>query len=133
MFDYAIGKDLVSVDGVCRWLNKHPAKRLAGRRLLQSLLHERSDGSVAFRSKKEMSVRTWLLDSGLIGWTPNFLVAVGSNQTTEMDFAWPEQRVSLEVSLFYTHGSKQKQERDAERRRLLVMRGWRIVEANDIH
>ena len=35
------------------------------------------------------------------------------------------------MSPFFTHGSREKQERDAERRRLLVANNWRIVEALD--
>ena len=36
-----------------------------------------------------------------------------------------------QVSPFYTHGSRQQQERDANRRRLLVRAGWRVLEVTD--
>ena len=39
--------------------------------------------------------------------------------------------VALEVSPFFTHGSRAAQERDAERRRLLAAQRWLTVEATD--
>ena len=49
----------------------------------------------------------------------------------EVDFAWTASRVALEVSPLYRHGSKRTQERDTERRRMLVEAGWRLIEATD--
>jgi very-short-patch-repair endonuclease len=92
-------------------------------------LAERSSG-IGHRSRLEQTVARWLDDDGLRGWRRNYRVPTGCG-TVEVDFGWPEHKVALEVSPFFTHGSRVNQERDAERRQLLVVAGWRVVEATD--
>jgi len=58
-------------------------------------------------------------------------VPVGGGRTVEVDFAWPDAKVALEVSPFFTHGSRVAQDRDIERRRLLTAERWLTVEASD--
>ena len=86
---------------------------------------------VLHRSKLEQNVGGWLNAGGVKGWSANFTVRLDTGRTIEIDFAWPDQKVALEVSPFHTHGSQKTQERDAQRRRLLILLGWRIVEALD--
>lgn len=86
---------------------------------------------VLHRSKLEQNVGGWLNTGGVKGWSANFTVRLSTGRTIEIDFAWPDQKVALEVSPFHTHGSQKTQERDAQRRRLLILLGWRIVEALD--
>ncbi len=109
-----------------------PAHAVQGRGLLLDLLDDRSSG-IGHRSLKEQRVGRWLNEAGLRGWHRNYKVPVGHNDFVEVDFAWLGPKVDLEVSPYFTHWSKEKQERDVERRRLLVAHGWRIVEATDLH
>ena len=78
-----------------------------------------------------MEVADWLDDAGLGGWRANLDIPVGRGRSVEGDFVWVDRRVVLEASPFFTHGSREAQERDVERRRLLVAAGWRVVEAAD--
>jgi very-short-patch-repair endonuclease len=130
--DHCLAHSLIVVDDTIRWLTYETAHRVIGRRVLLNELQQRMNG-VAFRSKNEVNVARWLNTRGLTGWTSNHKVTVSAGPPIEVDFAWIEARVVLEVSPFFTHGSKAKQQRDAERRRLLVLAGWRIVEADDRH
>ena len=98
--------------------------------MLLSLASERSSG-IGHRSNLEQRVSRWMRASGLTGWHRNYKVDVGAGIRIEVDFGWPDQKIALEVSPFFTHGSRATQERDAERRRLLVSAGWRIIEAVD--
>jgi very-short-patch-repair endonuclease len=100
-----------------------------GRRTLLGLLDARH-GNIGHRSGLEQSVAGWLDAAGLTGWRANHRVPVRGG-TLECDFVWIDDAVVLEVSPFVTHGSRATQERDAERRRLLVAAGWRVVEATD--
>ncbi len=61
----------------------------------------------------------------------NLKVLVDESEQVEVDFGWPNVNVALEVSPFFTHGSRAKQERDARRRRLLAGVRWHVVEALD--
>lgn len=103
------------------------------RQLLLDLLADRTSG-IGHRSAKERTVGRWLNRAGLTGWTRNLKVRVdvsGRAVEVEVDFRWLNDRVALEVSPFFTHGSRATQDRDAERRRLLVVNRWRVVEAVD--
>ena len=98
--------------------------------MLLDLLAARTDG-IGHRSDLEQKVARWLRAAGLSGWRRNLKVPMPDGDPIEVDFAWPDHRVALEVSPFFTHGSRQKQERDVERRRALVLQGWRTIEATD--
>ncbi len=130
--DHCVAHDLIIVNDAIRWLTNDTGDRVIGRRALLAELAQRTNG-VAFRSRKEADVARWLRSSELHGWTSNHKVPVAIGNPIEVDFAWVNTRIALEVSPFFTHGSKARQERDAERRRLLVLAGWRIVEADDRH
>lgn len=128
--DHSLANRLVSVAGIRRLLDQTPSRAVHKRRLLIGLLDARAYG-VRHRSAGEQRIARWLARAELTGWTPNLRVSVGGRQRVEVDFGWSDIRVALEVSPFFTHGSRVKQERDAQRRRLLVAANWRVIEAVD--
>ncbi|HRB04131.1 MAG TPA: hypothetical protein PLP26_12240 [Ilumatobacteraceae bacterium] len=128
--DDALVRGLTTACRVMRLVEALPPRAVVGRRLLLELLAERLDG-IGHRSRLEQRVARWLHAAGLRGWRRNYPVPVPGADPVEVDFAWTAARVALEVSPFYTHGSRAKQLRDMERRRQLVVNGWRVVEATD--
>lgn len=128
--DDVLARRIASVASIASLLAASPVTAVSGRKMLQGLLDDRR-GRIGHRSGIEQRVGRWLNDAGLAGWQRNFDVCVGDGQVVEADFAWVADRVALEVSPFYTHGSRATQERDAFRRRLLVEHDWRTVEATD--
>ena len=128
--DYVLAHRLTSVSRVSGLIEHLPTRAVVGRRLLLDLLAQRSSG-IGHRSGLEQQVGRWLNDAGLRGWQRNHRAPVGGRRSVEVDFAWTEAKIALEVSPFFTHGSRATQERDVERRRLLVPAGWRVVEATD--
>ena len=128
--DHGIGHRLTTAAVVRDLIERIPTRAVVGRRLLLELLEQRSCG-LRHRSDLEHRVARWLNAAGLHGWQPNYAASVAGGKTVEVDIAWPQARLALEVSPFFTHGSRAAQERDAVRRRLLVANGWRIVEATD--
>ena len=128
--DHCLAHRLTTVRRVSDLLERMPAPAVAGRRMLLDLLAARTDG-IGHRSDLEQKVARWLRAAGLSGWRRNLKVPMPDGDPIEVDFAWPDHRVALEVSPFFTHGSRQKQERDVERRRALVLQGWRTIEATD--
>jgi very-short-patch-repair endonuclease len=128
--DEAIASRATTVAQVRRELSARSPGRFHGRPLLVDELDKRADGRVRQRSRLEQKVQRWLHRSGLSAPLPNFLVKA-HQRTYEVDFAWPLQRLCLEVSPFYTHGSAKTQQHDAAKRRALAAVGWRIVEATD--
>lgn len=128
--DHCLVHRLTTVAVVDQLLHRLPHQAVIGRQLLRELLAERATG-LKHRSDLEGQVGRWLTAAGLGGWQANYLAPVGGGETVEVDFAWPHAKVALEVSPFFTHGSKAAQERDAVRRRQLIGQQWRIVEATD--
>lgn len=128
--DHSIAHRLTTVAVVQDLLERLPTRAVVGRRILLELLLQRLDG-LRYRSNVEQKAALWLSAAGLLDWQPNYRAHVGGGETVEVDFAWPGAKVGLEISPFFTHGSRSAQERDAVRRRLLVAQGWRIVEATD--
>jgi very-short-patch-repair endonuclease len=129
--DHALAHRLCTVATVKRLLERTPPQSVHGRRLLLGLLDDRA-GGIGHRSATEQHVGRWLKRAGFSGWVRNFRVRVDAHSTdVEVDFGWPAQRIALEVSPFFTHGSRATQQRDMHRRRLLVHAGWRVVEAAD--
>ncbi len=128
--DFAIANRLISVERVLADIDAMQQQRLAGRTMLIAELAMRSDGRVRYRSQNERRVAGWLEQLGVVGGRPDFVVATAIGDV-ELDFAWPDQMVTLEVSPFHTHGSEAKQRRDMQRRRAISKIGWSSVEAGD--
>ena len=128
--DDALARRLLTASSLVALVESLPTRVVHGRRLLLDLARTRS-GGIGHRSLIEQNVGRWLDAAGLVGWKRNYRVSLGDGRWIEVDFAWVEARVALEVSPFFTHGSRATQERDAERRRLLVGRRWWTIEATD--
>jgi hypothetical protein len=126
--DHGIINGLLTVDEVVKELKDRV--RFRGRRDLLSELAARSNGKLMFRSLSEGRVQGWIRRSGLP--TPESNVSLETPLGTfEVDFLWRALKVILEVSPFYTHGSREQQERDAIKRRAVILAGYRIIEATD--
>ena len=128
--DHALAAGLASTRAIVALVETLPYRSVQGRAMLLELLEARTSG-VRHRSKDEQRVGKWLTQAGLSGWVSNYNVSVPNRAKVEVDFAWPAERVALEVSPFFTHGSRVTQDRDVVRRRLLLQCGWRVAEATD--
>ncbi len=102
--DHCLVNRLVTVATVRKLIESVPGQAVGGRRLLLDLLDDRATGS-GHRSKIEQRVARWLTDAGLRCWRRNFVVLSPDGQKVEVDFAWPECKIALEVSPFFTHGA----------------------------
>jgi very-short-patch-repair endonuclease len=128
--DHALAHRLVTVTGLTDLLSLTQPGAVFRRTLLLDLVAARS-GGIGHRSKLEQLVAKWMRSAGIEGWKRNHQVDVGRGRSVEVDFAWPDLKIALEISPFFTHGSRRQQDRDARRRRLLVQAGWRVIEATD--
>lgn len=131
--DHCLVERLTTVDRVRALLDALPARAVPGRQPLLRLLRDRAQRGLGHRSDEEQKVAAWLDAAGLTGWQANGLVDVSSGPPLECDFVWRAAQVDLEVSPFCTHGTPERQARDAERRRLLAEVGWAVIEATDAH
>ena len=132
--DHAVAHRLVSVTRLLNEVASRPSARFVGRADLLAEIHARAGERVIHRSKYEQRVDRWLRQTGLPKPKTNYKVSIiGRDALVEVDFAWPEFRVALEVSPFFTHGSAATQRRDMQRRQWLQESRWTLVEASDDH
>ena len=124
--DHTLADRTATVDRVLKVVNQRPPARFAGRAVLIAALDARSGGKLLHRSRYEQKVLPWLLAAGVPRPGSNLMV-----DGVEVDFGWPEFRIALEISPFFTHGSEHTQRRDAQRRRILQKAGWWVIEATD--
>ena len=132
--DHCLINKLATAHGLVALIEGLTVRALPNRGALLGIARKRLPNDrnrVLYRSKLEQNVGGWLTLGGMKGWRANFTVRLSTGRTIEIDFAWPDQKVALEISPFHTHGSQKTQERDAQRRRLLILLGWRTVEALD--
>ena len=128
--DHCLVHRLTTAKAIRTVIDTQPLRSIPKLELLQQLLASRTDG-LRHRSKLEQRVGKWLNRAGLVPWSPNHKVVTTSGDLIEVDFAWPHRKVALEVSPFFTHGTRDAQERDLIRRRYLTQTGWQVVEATD--
>ena len=132
--DHAIAHRLVSVARLLEEVESRPTARFTGRAALLEEIHARVDQQPVHRSKYEQRVARWIRQSSLPKPRTNYAVPiVGRGTVVEVDVAWPDSRVALEISPFFTHGSERTQRRDMQRRVFLQESRWSLVEATDEH
>jgi predicted transcriptional regulator of viral defense system len=79
------------------------------------------------QSVLEARVMRLLLDSGLPLPEPQHRVVLPALGTVYLDFAWPAERVALEVDGYAFHSSRPTFENDRLRGNLLLVEGWNVL------
>jgi len=135
LFDLAA---VVSPGQLGRAMREVEARRLWDRLSLRDLLarHPRPPGAAAIRAlvdgdayvtRSEFEERLLaVLDAGLQRPLANVTIHLG-DRFIEVDFAWPEHGVIVELDGHATHGTRASFEDDRARDRALVAAGWRVI------
>lgn len=96
-----------------------------GIRDLRELVYERSETAVLTRSQAEQRAKQ--IVACFDGPKPQFQYPVRiKGRKFELDMAWPQFRVAIEIDGFRWHGGRSTWKRDLERDRLLTLEGWNI-------
>lgn len=127
--DHSIGHGIASVGSIRQIVLSRRTAGFEGRAQLVGVLHDRVGGRIKHRSMLEQRVGKWLNKGGLGGFVSNY--RIDEAEGLEVDFAWINSYAGLEISPFFTHGSKAKQHRDVQRRQLLGPTRWTVIEADD--
>ncbi|MDX6690350.1 MAG: hypothetical protein QOG15_1807 [Solirubrobacteraceae bacterium] len=101
-------------------IDRYPRRR--GTRTLRAIIYERA-GDIVTRSEFEDRFIAFLDDHAL----PRALVNHRIEGIGECDFAWPDQRVIVELDGYQTHGTRGRFEADRARDRALQVAGWRVI------
>lgn len=95
-------------------------------RNLRALVNERRQGRMLTRSKAEQGVKAMLAEFSGPKPILQFQIRTAQGRKFELDLAWPEFRVAIEIDGFRWHGGRSDWKRDLERDRLLALEGWNV-------
>ena len=127
----ALAKQLCTFDdlvSMCRRLS-HP--RRPGTRTFRAALSSRDPWREALDSNLEVLVLLAIERLGLPTPVCQFPMTLPNGTDIEIDFAWPEQRVALEIDHTYWHDGSQPARRDKRRDRQLGVVAWQPMRITD--
>ncbi|MEO5723344.1 MAG: hypothetical protein ABIQ39_11480 [Ilumatobacteraceae bacterium] len=101
----------------------HPSR--PGTRTLRAVIASRPAWRRAMQSDLEARVLTEITAQGLPAPNLQYSVSLGSGRDIRIDFAWPDQRVALEVDHPFWHDGASESHADKCRDRKLSAMGWR--------
>lgn len=113
-----------------RLVKQHDLRRALGRHAgcwgsttMTTLLRRTDDGA---HSELERLAVTALRRAGITGFRPNLAVRLGEGRTVEIDIAFPERRLAIELDGFAFHSRPSAFRRDLRRLNALMAAGWTV-------
>ncbi len=107
-----------------RLIERHRGRR--GVAALRAVLADGALGAHVTRNELELRFLELIGDARLPAPQVNGLLKV-AGRMVEIDFAWPDRRLAVELDGHATHATRKGFERDRERDRALQAAGWRVV------
>ena len=125
--DHCLTARSVGVDALCTQLDSVARRGKPGVRLLRAVLEERGPGYVAPESELERLAIQVLAMGGLPQPERQVPLPWDSGQLQRVDFAYPEERLIIEVDGRRWHTRDLDFERDRQRDNLATLAGWRVL------
>jgi very-short-patch-repair endonuclease len=110
-----------------RILAKSGGRGRKGSALLRALLEERSDGRARSHSRLEIKLDGILRHSAVPRYFRQFEVMTRSGTPADIDFAWPEAKLAVEVDGYRWHSGRQQWQNDMQRQNALAEIGWLVL------
>ncbi len=109
---------------------------LPGRRgigVVRQILRLTDESEDTARSRNERRFRRIIKRAGLPSPQGNYWVALESHPAggVEVDFAWPEKRIAVEIDSALYHETERARINDPARTRALMLAGWRVIRFSD--
>jgi very-short-patch-repair endonuclease len=125
--DDGLRRKLFTVDDMWRILTKSGGRGRKGSALLRALLEERSDGRARSHSVLEINLDGVLRNSVVPAYFRQFEVMTKSGVPADVDFAWPEAKLAVEVDGYRWHSGRRQWQSDLERQNALAEVGWLVL------
>jgi predicted transcriptional regulator of viral defense system len=123
-FDQAEVEGVLNLRKLADVLERNPGRH--GAAVLRRVLDEHYIGETLTWSELEERFLALSRGLGLTRPRTNLLIDPGDGEPAmRVDFAWPAQRIAVEVDGFRTHSTRQAFERDRRRDQRLTVAGWR--------
>jgi very-short-patch-repair endonuclease len=125
--DDALRRKLITVEDMWRILAKSGGRGRKGSALLRALLEQRIDGRARSHSRLEIKLDGVLRNSAVPPYFRQFEVMTRSGTPADVDFAWPEAKLAVEVDGYRWHSGRQQWQSDMERQNALAKVGWLVL------
>jgi hypothetical protein len=108
-----------------------PGRRGTG--VVRDILRLTDESEDDARSKNERRFRRIVKRAGLPDPHGNYWVALDAHPAggLEVDFAWPDRRVAVEIDSALYHETERARINDPARDRALMLAGWRVIRFSD--
>lgn len=133
-FDSALRQGLTRFDRLKRFYEGHAGPGVPGSGPLGELLRLREPCPRPHHSVLEVEFRQLARDEDLPQAVSQFPVELKQGLTVHLDFAYPHEKLAIEIDSVRWHSGTRAIKRDNERQNLLVALGWRVLrfEWNDV-
>lgn len=121
LIDHAKQTRTLRQTDLCQALDRHPG--CWGSSTLRTLLARTGDGA---QSELERLAVTALRRAGVTGFTPNLTVRLADGQAVEIDIAFVDRRIAIELEGFAFHSAASAFRRDLRRLNRLMASGWTV-------
>lgn len=126
-FERAIRKGSTSMKRIEKHLRASANAHRPGVGRLKQILEARGRDTSPSESVLETKFERLLRNSGYPRPTRQYEVTIGGRVVARLDFAYPEQRLAIELDGFAYHSGRQAWQRDLRRQNLLIQLGWKIL------
>lgn len=132
--DSALRLGLTRFDRLERFHNSFAGRGVPGSAALRGLIQLREPCQRPHHSVLEVEFRQLTRSEDLPGAVAQFPVVLRSGLTVHLDFAYPDEKVAIEIDSVRWHSGLRAIKQDNERQNLLVALGWRVLrfEWNDV-
>jgi REase_MTES_1575 len=121
-----IRRNLLSVSAIGRRLEELGPLR-PGTRVVQAVVSRHRTGRRAPESVLETRFLQLVRSAGLPEPVPQFEIGLGDGAVARVDFAYPEQRIAIELDGAAYHSGEVAERRDRRRDNRLGAMGWRVL------
>lgn len=129
--EHALDLGLVTVPEIVSLCERLAKRGRPGTRQMRQVLAGRPLFQSAVQSDLEHRVLKTLRRLRIAAPITQYRLELPDGRWIRFDFAWPRQRVALEVDHPFWHGGREAQHRDKERDRKAIALGWRVLRITD--
>jgi very-short-patch-repair endonuclease len=131
LLDEAIRRGMTDIDRLKGVLRRSIGTR-RGKRVLSRLIKSRDSNGERTDSESEDQLIRLIRNGGLPPLEVHYNVFHQDRWLGEVDFAYPQERIAIEVHGYRVHSLKRVWEKDQRRENELVRAGWKLLKATSL-
>jgi very-short-patch-repair endonuclease len=132
IIERTINKGRVSTDELAAQLSRNGRQGRSGAGVLRRVLEKRGLHTPAVESELELEFVRFLRKHGFVEPQRQYWIIEGAFKA-RVDFAYPDQRIAIEVDGFESHGRREPFDRDHDRSNAITSLAWDVLHVTKAH